>query len=44
MAEIEWALAEDAPVKEKFGGAIRVRTLWRAPDGAAAQVVEIVPV
>ena len=43
MAEIEWALTEDASVKEKFGGTIRVRTLWQAPNGATAQVVEIDP-
>ena len=41
MAEIEWSRTEDAPVKEKFGGTIKVRTLWRSPSGAAAQVVEI---
>ena len=43
MPEIEWALTEDAPVKEKFGGTIKVRTLWQAPSGATAQVVEIDP-
>jgi len=42
MADIEWALTEDAPVKEKFGGTIKVRTLWQAPSGATAQVVEII--
>ncbi len=41
MPEIEWARTEDAPVKEKFGGTIRVLTLWRSPSGATAQVVEI---
>lgn len=41
MAEVEWAALADAPLKEKFGGTIRVRTLWRAPSGATAQVVEI---
>jgi len=43
MAEIEWAHFEDAPVKEKFGGAVKVRTLWRAANGATAQVVDIAP-
>ena len=43
MAEIEWATTEDAPLKEKFGGTIRVRTLWRAANGATAQIVEIDP-
>ena len=43
MPDVEWALTEDAPVKKKFGGTIRVRTLWQAPNGAAAQVVEIDP-
>ena len=43
MPDIEWALTEDAPVKEKFGGTIKVRTLWQAPSGATAQVVEIDP-
>lgn len=41
MPEVEWARVEDAPVKEKFGGTVRVRTLWQATDGAIAQVVEI---
>jgi hypothetical protein len=41
MAEVEWALSSDAPVKEKFGGTVRVRTLWKAASGATAQVVEI---
>ena len=43
MAEVEWAHLEDAPVKEKFGGAVKVRTLWRAANGATAQVVDIAP-
>ena len=43
MAEIEWANIEDAPLEEKFGGTIRVRTLWRAANGATAQIVEIDP-
>jgi anti-sigma factor ChrR (cupin superfamily) len=43
MAEVEWAHTDDAPMKEKFGGTVRVRTLWRGPNGAAAQVVEIEP-
>ena len=43
MPDIEWALTEDAPVKEKFGGTIKVRTLWQAQSGATAQVVEIDP-
>jgi len=41
MGEIEWSNVEDAEVKEKFGGTVRVRTLWQAPDGATAQVVEL---
>lgn len=41
MAEIEWASVESAEVKEKFGGKVRVRTLWAAPGGAKAQVVEL---
>jgi hypothetical protein len=41
MSEIEWASIEGAPLKEKFGGTIRVRTLWEAANGAKAQVVEI---
>ena len=43
MSEIEWASTEDAPVKEKFGGTVRVRTLWRSNDGPVAQVVELDP-
>ena len=43
MPDIEWARLEDAPVKEKFGGTIRVRTLWKASGGAMAQFVEIDP-
>jgi anti-sigma factor ChrR (cupin superfamily) len=43
MPEIEWASTEDAPVKEKFGGTVRVRTLWRSSDGPTAQVVELDP-
>ncbi|MDQ2856744.1 MAG: cupin domain-containing protein [Acidobacteriota bacterium] len=39
--EVEWAWVEDAPVREKFGGTVRVRTLWQSPSGAKAQVVEI---
>ena len=41
MPEIEWTTVEEAPVKEKFGGAVRVRTLWRSESGAVAQFVEI---
>ena len=41
MAEIEWAGLENAEVKEKFGGAVRVKTLWRGTNGAMAQVVEL---
>ena len=41
MPEVEWARTEEAPVKEKFGGTIRVRTLWQSSIGAKAQVVEI---
>ena len=40
MGEVEWASIEDAPVKEKFGGTVRVRTLWSG-GGAKAQVVEL---
>src|SRR5437762_804296 len=43
MADVEWASIEDAPVKEKFGGSIRVRTIWRSSEGATAQYVEIDP-
>jgi hypothetical protein len=43
MAEVEWGSIEDAPVKEKFGGSIRVRTIWESSDGAKAQFVEIDP-
>jgi hypothetical protein len=42
MPEIEWTRTEDAPVKEKFGGTVRVRTLWQS-EGAAAQIVELDP-
>jgi len=41
--EIEWMQTENAPVKEKFGGKIRVRTLWQSKEGPTAQVVEIDP-
>ncbi len=40
-AEIEWTHVDDAPLKEKFGGTVRVRTLWQSSSGAKAQVVEI---
>jgi anti-sigma factor ChrR (cupin superfamily) len=40
-SEVEWGQVEDAPVKEKFGGGIRVRTLWQGTSGAKAQFVEI---
>ena len=43
MSAVEWAFEKDVPVKEKFGGSIRVRTLWQAGNGAAAQVVDIDP-
>jgi hypothetical protein len=43
MSEIEWAEIADAQVKEKFGGTVRVRTLWRGTNGATAQVVEFDP-
>jgi hypothetical protein len=43
MSDVQWARLEDAPVKEKFGGTIRGRTLWQSSDGAMAQVVEIDP-
>ena len=41
MSAIEWASTDTAPLKEKFGGSFKVRTLWEAPNGAKAQVVEI---
>ena len=41
MSEIEWAGIAEASVKEKFGGTVRVRTLWEAENGAKAQVVEL---
>ena len=41
MAEVEWATTEEAPIKEKFDGTVRVRTLWEATNGAKAQVVEL---
>jgi anti-sigma factor ChrR (cupin superfamily) len=40
---IEWTSVDEAPVKEKFGGTVRVRTLWRGSNGAIAQVVELDP-
>ena len=43
MAEIEWSDSQSAPVKEKFGGTVRVRTLWKGNNGATAQVVEFDP-
>jgi len=33
MAEIEWASINDAPVKEKFGGTVRVQTLGNRKAG-----------
>jgi anti-sigma factor ChrR (cupin superfamily) len=41
--EVEWANINDCIVKEKFGGIVRVRTLWEGKDGAKAQVVELDP-
>jgi len=41
MADVEWGQIDAAPVKEKFGGCVRVRTLWESPGGAKAQFVEI---
>ena len=41
--EIEWATTESSPMKEKFGGMVKVHTLWQSADGAKAQVVEIKP-
>ena len=38
MAEVEWASLNDAPVKEKFGGTIRVRS--RLQDGRLQIMVE----
>src|ERR1043166_2623810 len=43
MSEIEWSEIASAPVKEKFGGTVRVRTLWEGTNGATAQVVEFEP-
>ena len=43
MAEVEWTDIAKAPVKEKFGGSVRVRTLWQGNNGATAQVVEFDP-
>ena len=43
MAKIEWGHSDDAPVKEKFGGSVKVRTLWQKVGGAKAQVVEFEP-
>lgn len=43
MSDIEWASTEAAPLKEKFGGTVRVRTLWRSTAGQVAQVVEFDP-
>lgn len=43
MSKVEWAQTENAPCKEKFGGTVRVRTLWQSKSGATAQVVEIDP-
>jgi len=43
MSEVEWARFADAPVKEKFGGTVRIRTLWRGGGGPTAQVVELDP-
>jgi hypothetical protein len=40
MSEIEWSEISSAPVKEKFGGSVRVRTMWKGANGATAQVVE----
>jgi ChrR Cupin-like domain len=43
MSEIEWADIEGAALKEKFGGTVKVWTLWGGPNGAKAQVVDIEP-
>jgi anti-sigma factor ChrR (cupin superfamily) len=43
MTDVEWGSVEDAPVKEKFGGTVRVRTIWEGSNGAKAQHVEIDP-
>ena len=43
MAEVEWATVEQTAVREKFGGTIRVRTLWQGTNKATAQFVEIDP-
>ena len=41
--EIEWSNIDKCEAKEKFGGTIRVRTLWAGNNGAKAQFVEIDP-
>jgi anti-sigma factor ChrR (cupin superfamily) len=41
--EIEWSTTENSPAKEKFGGMVKVYTLWQSTEGAKAQVVEIKP-
>jgi ChrR Cupin-like domain len=43
MADVEWTTIENAHVKEKFGGTVRVRTLWHGSGGAKAQLVELDP-
>jgi anti-sigma factor ChrR (cupin superfamily) len=43
MPEVEWGSVETAPVKEKFGGSIQVRTLWESSGGMKAQLVDIAP-
>ena len=43
MADVEWANVASAPMKKKFGGTVRVRTLWEGANGAKAQVVELDP-
>lgn len=40
MSEFEWASVKDVPARELFPG-IRLRTLWRGANGAAAQVLEM---
>ncbi|HEY6118909.1 MAG TPA: cupin domain-containing protein [Pyrinomonadaceae bacterium] len=43
MADVEWANVASAPMKKKFGGTVRVSTLWEGANGAKAQVVELDP-
>ncbi len=40
---IEWSDISRTAIKEKFGGTVRVRTLWTGSNGAKAQYVEFDP-